>query len=117
METTRRVVFVADDLGISPGVNDGIAAAARAGLVREASLCVNGSAVEDGVRIARELGIGVGLHLCLTLGRALSGPIRGLTDAEGNFGGLGRALLRCAFRAVDRGEVAREVEAQLERLR
>lgn len=113
----RRVVFVADDLGISAGVNEGIAAAARAGLVREASLCVTGSAVEDGVRIANQLGIGIGLHLSFTLGRSLTGPIRGLTDAHGQFGGLGRALLRCQLRLVDRAAVAREIDAQLARLR
>lgn len=117
MVAARRVVFVADDLGISPGVNAGIAAAARAGLVREASLCVNGAAVAAGVQLARELGIGIGLHLCFTLGRALSGPIRGLTDAQGNFGGLGRALVRCQLHRVDRAGVRREVEAQLARLR
>jgi predicted glycoside hydrolase/deacetylase ChbG (UPF0249 family) len=113
----RRVVFVADDLGISAGVNEGIAAAAQAGIVREASLCVTGSAVEEGVRLAQQLGIGIGLHLSFTLGRSLSGPIRGLTDAQGRFGGLGRALLRCQLRQVDRGAVAREIEAQLVRLR
>jgi predicted glycoside hydrolase/deacetylase ChbG (UPF0249 family) len=113
----RRVVFVADDLGVSTGVDDGIAAAARAGAVREASLCVTGGAVEHGVRIAKELGLGIGLHLCFTLGRALSGPIRGLTDAAGRFGGLGRALLRCQLRLVDRDGVLREVDAQLARLR
>jgi predicted glycoside hydrolase/deacetylase ChbG (UPF0249 family) len=113
----RRVVFVADDLGVSAGVNDGIAAAARTGAVREASLCVTGGAVEHGVRVAQQLGLGIGLHLCFTLGRALSGPIRGLTDAGGRFGGLGRALLRCQLRAVDRDGVGREVDAQIARLR
>src|SRR5215831_4765576 len=106
----RRVVFVADDLGVSAGVNDGIAAAACAGLVREASLCVTGAAVEDGVRRARELGLGIGLHLSFTLGRALGGPIRGLTDANGSFGPLGRALVRCRLGAVDADGVRREVE-------
>src|SRR5580765_3692282 len=113
----RRVVFVADDLGVSAGVDDGIAAAARAGVVREASLCVTGGAVEHGVRAAKELGLGIGLHLSFTLGRALSGPIRGLTDRDGRFGGLGRALLRCQLRLVDRDGVAREADAQLSRLR
>jgi chitin disaccharide deacetylase len=113
---TRRVVFVADDLGISPGVNAGIAAAARAGIVREASLCVTGHAVVEGVQIARELGIGIGLHLSLTLGKALTGPIRGLTDVDGNFGRLGPALLRTHLHRVDRVALAREVTAQVERL-
>lgn len=112
----RRLVLVADDLGVSPGVNKGIAQAARAGLVREASLCVTGAAVAAGVALARDLGIGVGLHLSLTLGRALRGPIAGLTDRNGAFGGLGRALLRTSLRAVDRTALRAEVRAQFDRL-
>ncbi|MCY2955428.1 MAG: ChbG/HpnK family deacetylase [Planctomycetota bacterium] len=113
----RRVVFVADDLGVSAGVNEGIAQAARAGIVREASLCVTGSAVAEGVRIAKDLSIGIGLHLSFTLGRSLTGPIRGMTDAAGNFFGIGKALVRCQLRLLDRAAVLREVEAQLLRLR
>lgn len=113
----RRVTFVADDLGVSAGVNAGIARAARAGLVREASVCVTGAAVEDGVALARELGLGVGLHLTYTLGRALSGPIRGLTDGQGKFFGLGRVLWNCSWRRVDAAGAAREAKAQIARLR
>jgi predicted glycoside hydrolase/deacetylase ChbG (UPF0249 family) len=112
----RRVVFVADDLGISAGVDDGIAAAARAGIVREASLCVTGSSAKAAVRMAKELGIGVGLHLSFTLGRALIGPIRGLTRPDGSFKDLGPALFACMRRGVDAAAVAREVTAQLQAL-
>lgn len=112
----RRVVFVADDLGVAPGIDAGIAAAAAAGNVREASLCVTGGSVESGVQLANERGIGIGLHLSLTLGRALSGPIRGLTDRAGRFHALPRVLLACSARAVDGAAVAREIDAQLRRL-
>jgi predicted glycoside hydrolase/deacetylase ChbG (UPF0249 family) len=111
-----RVVFVADDLGVTDGVNEGIARAARAGNVRECSLCVTGAAVEAGVTAARDLGIGIGLHLSLTLGRALGGPVRGLTDQDGRFRPLPRVLFACLSRRVDRAGVAREVTAQLRRL-
>ncbi len=113
---TRTVVFVADDLGVSPGVNAGIARAAAAGLVREASLCVTGTAAAEGVAVAQAHGLGIGLHLSLTLGRALVGRIRGLTDAEGRFRSLPRALLAAALRTVDRAAVRAEVAAQLQRL-
>jgi predicted glycoside hydrolase/deacetylase ChbG (UPF0249 family) len=112
-----RVVFVADDLGISPGVDEGIAAAAQNGLVRETSLCVTGASAEHGVNLAEVAGLGIGLHFSLTLGRALSGPIAGFTDAQGRFRGLGPALRASMLRRVDRAAVAREVEAQLQRLR
>lgn len=113
----RRVTFVADDLGVSAGVNNGIARAARAGLVREASVCVTGAAVEEGVALARDLGLGIGLHLSFTLGRALTGAVRGLTDAEGHFFGLRRVLWNCVWRRVDLTGAARETRAQFARLR
>lgn len=116
MRTPRRIVFVADDLGISAGVNEGIARAARAGLVHEASACVTGAALEPGLRVARDLGIGVGLHLSFTLGRALTGPIAGLTDADGRFHDLATVLLACLRGRVDAAAVERETEAQLTRL-
>lgn len=112
----RRVVFVADDLGVSPGIDDGIAAAAAAGNVHEASLCVTGASVAGGIRLANEQGIGIGLHLSLTLGQALSGPIRGLTDRAGRFRSLPRVLVACTARAVDRDAIEREIDAQLRRL-
>lgn len=114
MVVRRRIVFVADDLGCTAGVNDGIAAAARAGLVREASVMVTGAAVAAGVQLGRELGLGLGLHLCCTQGRALGGPVRGLTDADGAFLPLGRVLLACLRGRVDLDAAARECEAQLQ---
>jgi predicted glycoside hydrolase/deacetylase ChbG (UPF0249 family) len=40
-----------------------------------------------------------------------------MTDATGNFFGIGKALVRCQLRLLDRAAVLREVEAQLLRLR
>lgn len=111
------MVFVADDLGVTAGQNRGIAAAARTGLVREASLCVTGTAVAEAVPMAQDLGIGIGLHLSLTLGRALTGPIRGVTDARGAFRPLRSLLTACLLRAVDRAALTKEIAAQFTRLR
>ena len=47
---TRRVIVNADDFGISAGVNRGIAAAHRFGVVTSASLMVRQPAVVDAVR-------------------------------------------------------------------
>lgn len=113
----RRVVFNADDLGVSAGPNAGIRAAAAAGLVKETSLCVTGVAAEEGARVARETGLGVGLHLSFTLGRALTGPVRGLTDAAGEFLPLREVLRNCFLRRVERDRVVEEISAQLARLR
>ena len=112
----QQIVFVADDLGLSADANRGIARAAAAGLIREASLCVNGPLAREGARIGRDHGLGIGLHLCLTAGQSLSGPIRGLTDARGRFHALARGLGASLCGAVDRDAVRREVEAQLDRI-
>ncbi|HEX5050143.1 MAG TPA: ChbG/HpnK family deacetylase [Planctomycetota bacterium] len=111
----RGLVWVADDLGVSSGTNAGIAQTAAT--VREASLCVTGNAVEAGAAQAQSLGLGVGLHLSFTLGRSLTGPLRGLTDAHGQFLDLRAVLFACLLRRPDRDQVAREVDAQLRRLR
>lgn len=113
------MVFCADDLGVSVGANAGVARAVRAGLVREASFCVTGAAAEEGAELAHALGdrLRVGLHLSFTLGRALTGPIRGLTDRSGRFHALRRVLAACLRRGVDFAAVRAEVVAQLERLR
>ncbi len=114
---SKRVVFNADDLGVSHGTNEGIEAAFEGGLIKEASLCVTGEAFEEGAALARRLApdLGVGLHLSFTLGRAVTGPIRGLTDAEGTFLPLATVLRRTLFSRLDRDRIAAEIEAQIQR--
>lgn len=118
-ETQRRVVFNADDLGESTKKNAGVLAAARAGIVREASLLVTGNAVEDALQSLRESGLplGIGLHFSLTLGRALAGPISGLTKSDGRFASLPQVLLHALSRSLDPAAIERELRAQVERLR
>lgn len=117
MSAPKRIVFVADDLGVSAGTNAGIVRVADRGLVREASLCVTGAAVREGVRLAHEAGVGVGLHVSFTLGQALTGPIASLTDAGGRFLSLQRVLAACLLGRPDPALVAREVNAQFEAAR
>ena len=111
-----RVVFCADDLGVSAGANEGIRRAAEHGLVRETSVCVVGAAAEAGVHAARAAGLGIGLHLSLTLGRARTGPIAHLTTGDGAFLPLHAVLRACMLRRVERAALAREVDAQIARL-
>jgi predicted glycoside hydrolase/deacetylase ChbG (UPF0249 family) len=112
----RPLVLVADDHGESAHTNAGIAAALAAGAVRETSLMVVGEAAEAGARLAKDAHAGLGLHLSFTHGRALTGPLRGLTRGDGRFLGLASVLLACRLGVPDRVEVRREVEAQWERL-
>lgn len=112
------IVFHADDLGLSPGANAGVAAAIATGLVRETSLHVVGPHAEAGAAVARAAAdrVGAGLHLAFTEGRPLSGPIPGLTRRDGTFPPLRRLLLACAAGRPDRAAVRREIEAQIDRL-
>ena len=62
----RYLVVNADDFGMSPAVNDGIAEAHRRGIVTSASLMVLRPAAEQAASAARDMpGLGVGLHVDL----------------------------------------------------
>jgi predicted glycoside hydrolase/deacetylase ChbG (UPF0249 family) len=62
----RALVVNADDLGLSPGVNKGIARAHLEGLVTSASLMVRQPAAEAAAELVRQLPkLGVGLHVDL----------------------------------------------------
>ncbi len=71
----RRLIVNADDFGMSPGVNAGIALAARDGILASATLMANGPFFAEAVDYARDLpGLGVGIHLNLVRGQPLSPP-------------------------------------------
>ena len=62
--TDRRVIFNADDFGLSPGVNLGIAEAYDRGVLTSASLMALGDAAAHAVAIAAARpGLSLGLHL------------------------------------------------------
>src|SRR5947199_9989963 len=117
----RRLVVNADDFGFSAGVNRGILEAHAAGVGSSVSVLVNTPGWPDALRRLRDLGpapgLGVGLHLNLTMGRPVSWG-GNLADARtGRFHTL-RALVARAFAGrLDPGDVAIECAAQLARLR
>jgi chitin disaccharide deacetylase len=64
--TNRRLIVNADDFGLSPGVNRGIAAAHEHGIVTSASLMVRWPAAEEAAAYAHEhTKLSVGLHFDL----------------------------------------------------
>ena len=84
----KRVVFSADDFGLTVAVNEAVERAHRDGILDQASLMVAGAAADDAVRRARALpSLRVGLHLVVIEGPAVSPPseIPGLVDASGQF--------------------------------
>jgi predicted glycoside hydrolase/deacetylase ChbG (UPF0249 family) len=107
---TRRLIVNADDFGLAPGVSAGILAAHRHGIVSSTTLLATASIDGESVRALRDSGLGVGLHVNLTLGRPLSGG-RSLVDSDGLFV---RDARHVAARA-NTGDVEREVAVQIEK--
>jgi predicted glycoside hydrolase/deacetylase ChbG (UPF0249 family) len=95
----KELVVNADDLGLSPGVNQGIAQAHLEGIVTSASLMVRQPAAEAAAELVRQLpNLGVGLHVDI---------------AEWEPGPSGWTLLYALVDDRDGSAVAREIEQQL----
>lgn len=77
MSAARRLIVNADDLGLSTGVNAGIAEAHERGIVTSASLMVRADVAAPATEIAREhQGLAVGLHLDIAEWRFEAGEWR-----------------------------------------
>jgi hopanoid biosynthesis associated protein HpnK len=112
----QRVVFSADDFGLSESVNEAVERAHRDGALNSASLMVAGAAADDAVRRARALpGLRVGLHLVVIEGQAVLPPadIPDLVDASGWFPSDQLRLgVNYFFRPRVRRQLAAEIRAQ-----
>ena len=112
----QRVVFSADDFGLSESVNEAVERAYRDGALNAASLMVAGPAAADAVRRAQALpGLRVGLHLVVIEGQAVLPPaeIPDLVDASGWFpSDQVRLGVRYFFRPLVRRQLAAEIRAQ-----
>jgi hopanoid biosynthesis associated protein HpnK len=68
----RRLIVNADDFGLTPGINRGIAEAAGHGIVTSTTLMANVAAFDEAVRIAQSSpALGVGCHVMLIDGAPL----------------------------------------------
>jgi predicted glycoside hydrolase/deacetylase ChbG (UPF0249 family) len=86
MSGAKRLIVNADDLGRTPGINEGIFEAHRNGVVTSATLMVNYAAAREVPELsARNPGLGIGLHVALTGGPPASAPDRipSLVDPSG----------------------------------
>lgn len=121
LEALTQLIVNADDFGRSSAINEAVVKAFQEGILTSASLMVSGEAVAEAVALAREHPrLGVGLHLTLTCGRAVSEPgeLGGLVDGAGRLSMRPvRAGLRCFADRGMRGVLRREVLAQFEAFR
>jgi hopanoid biosynthesis associated protein HpnK len=115
---TRKVIFSADDFGLSEGVNEAVERAHRDGILTHTSLMVAAPAAADAVRRAKNLpGLKVGLHLVVIEGPAVLPPaaIPDLVDRAGRFPSDQLRLgISYFFRPGVRQQLAAEIRAQFQ---
>lgn len=119
---TASLVVNADDLGVSEGATLGVLRGHREGVITSASLCVTTPCYRHALETCVHAcpGLGVGLHVTLTLGSSVAGAahVPTLVDAHGRFRWRFLSLLRAAGLARDRrllDEIRAEVDAQFAR--
>jgi chitin disaccharide deacetylase len=113
------LIINADDFGLSEGINRGIMELYDAGALKSTSIMVGMPAFEDAVCRARAVGdgIGVGLHLTLTLGEPLTHAPSLIDKDTGHFLSLPALLTRALTGGVDERDLAKECRAQIARAR
>jgi predicted glycoside hydrolase/deacetylase ChbG (UPF0249 family) len=113
MTQKKRLIVNADDLGRTGGINRGVFAAHRHGIVTSATLMVNYAAAAEVKALSRENPrLGIGLHVALTGGPSTLPPerIRSLVDADGKLPAKPEG-----HGTLDPKETLAEAEAQLAR--
>ena len=107
-----KVLFNADDFGMTKGVTDGIITAFREGVVRSTTMMMNGLAVEHAVKLAKQHpDLKVGIHLVLSWGKPVHDDVPGLLNEQGTF------KFRNTYRSMEipnLKEVEKEWRAQIE---
>jgi predicted glycoside hydrolase/deacetylase ChbG (UPF0249 family) len=114
----RRIIINADDFGLCDGVNKAVAQAHTNGVLTSATILANMPAAEDAVKIAKQLpDLGVGVHLNLSTGKALSTDksVKLLLNKTGELGlPLLKLLLLSSisheFRTAIRTELASQIQ-------
>jgi chitin disaccharide deacetylase len=102
------LIFNADDLGLSPGVNKGIVDCYKNGVVNSASLMTTTKYFEEAVALIKEHNLSnIGLHFNLTEGKPLLQKHKTIIDVEGNFI---RSI--CDKKNIDITEIEQELETQ-----
>ena len=113
MRPARTLIVNADDFGLTGGVSRGILEAHRSGVVTSTTVIVNRPIDPALIDELRASGLGVGLHLNLTLGPPVSDPKRvpSLVDAEGTFIRDAREVAKRASKDEARIELGNQIDA------
>lgn len=115
-----KVVFNADDLGLHPRIDEGIFRAREEGVLTSATVLVTGRTARFAIERAGSLGLGLGVHLCLTTHLSPAAEARSVRWlAPGGRFRRDWSELSLAWLSglIPRDEVQLEFEAQLARAR
>ena len=114
----KKIIFRADDLGYSEGVNLGIAKTVKKGLVRTVGWIVNLEHSEEGFRMLPDSEICLGLHVNISYGKPVTEAfaLNSLVKENGCFK-ASREYNRARENFVDYDEAFRETEAQYRRFK
>ncbi|MDG5468914.1 ChbG/HpnK family deacetylase [Deltaproteobacteria bacterium IMCC39524] len=110
------LIINADDLGCNALRDRGILEAQQKGIVTSASILANGSSFNTAIKQVKHSKLPVGVHLNLADGRALTGPIKGLTDSSGNLPGKKELRRQLTANCFDPEEIRKELKAQVQRI-
>ncbi len=116
MTGSCQLIVNADDLGWAVGRDRGIFNCIEHGIVTSVSLMANGGTFDAAVAELQQHDVGIGVHLNLADGQALVGPIRGLTDDNGQFYGKQQSRESFITGCFDLQQVRIELCAQLQRV-
>lgn len=113
----KKLIINADDFGLCEGVNKAVAKAHTDGVLTSTTIMANMPAADDAAQIARELpSLGLGVHLNLTGGRALSSQpaLRPLLNARGEFTASAAKVAFFTVTPIIRAAVKAELAAQIQ---
>lgn len=110
------LIINADDLGSNPMRDRGILKAFQKGIVTSASMLANGASFNTAIAEVKRTRIPVGVHLNLAEGRALTGPIRGLTGPCGELPGKEKLRQGLAANRFKPEEIRKEFNAQIQKI-
>lgn len=110
-----RLIVNADDFGYCEGVNNGIIAAHKNGIVTSCTMMANMPGFEHGIKLLKEnQSLGCGVHMTLSCNRPLLDTHKTIVDENGNFY---RRVTDEIIKNIDVEEVYNEFKAQIEKVK
>ena len=117
----RRLIFNADDFGLTSGINRSVIAAHTEGVLTSATLMANAAATLEALQLAREhSNLGVGCHVVLVDGTPFTDPARVpslISRGTANFHEtIGSVATRAFTGRLDSSQIELEATAQFRKL-